>query len=120
MADKLFVAGQYIDKFNTLTSQQLPRGPIMQSTGLEVHIKNHHPGLVSEMKWIPQIIAQPDYIGVNPSEPNSVELVRVLNQNLKVCIKLDRKDGYLFVASFYEMTEGKLKKHIKSGRLKPV
>ena len=90
----------------------------MQSCGLEIHIKKHHPGLVAKMGLIPQIIAQPDYVGVNPREPNSIELVRDFGQNLKVCVKLDRKEGYLFVASFYDMTQAKLTRHIQGGRLK--
>lgn len=118
MADKLVQVGQYIQKFNTLTAQALPCGPIMQSTGLKVHIRKHHPGLLSEMGKIPQIIACPDYVGVNPKEPNSIELVKVLDQNLKVCVKLDQKGGHLFVASLYNITEAKLLKHIQSGRLK--
>lgn len=71
------------------------------------------------MGLISQIIASPDYVGVNPKEPDSIELVKTIGQNLKVCVKLDQKDGYLFVASLYDMTEAKVKKHVKIGRLRP-
>ena len=41
---------------------------------------------------IPDIIASPDYIGVNPNENvKSFELVKVLNENIQIGIKLDIK-----------------------------
>lgn len=35
-----------------------------------------------------------------------------------VCIKLDQKNDYLYVASVYEITESKLQNRLRSGRLK--
>lgn len=115
---KLFVVGKYIEEFNIATNQQLPCGPIYQSYGLKAHIFKHHPDGVSNLKYVSEIIASPDYIGKHPNEPDSLELVKVLEGNLMVCIKLDHDEHYLFVASVYEITESKLHNRLNSGRLK--
>lgn len=115
---KLFVVGEYIQKFNVATGQQLPCGPIYQSYGLKSHILKHHPEGISHLSHVPEIIAFPDYIGKHPNEADSLELIKVLDRNIMVCIKLDHNDQYLFVASVYEITESKLQNRLASGRLK--
>lgn len=68
---------------------------------------------------IENIINNPDYIGKNPNEKEvSFECVKILDDNLLVAVKLDKKRSYFYVASFYEITESKLKSMLKSGRLK--
>lgn len=115
---KLFVVGEYIEEFNIATGQQLPCGHIYQSHGLKAHILKRHPDEVSNLDYVPEIIASPDYIGKHPREPDSLELIKVLEGNVMVCIKLDRGEHYLFVASVYEITESKLQNRLMSGRLK--
>lgn len=119
MGDKLFVVGQYIEKFNKLTGQQIPCGDIYQSVGLVTHVRNHHPGKEGLVALVGDVIRSPDYIGKHPKEPNSIELVKKISGNAMVCIKLDTKRNYLFVASVFEISEGKLKNRLNSGRLKP-
>ena len=114
----LFVVGEYIEEFNIATGQQLPCGHIYQSCGLRAHILKRHPDEVSNLDYVPDIIANPDYIGKHPGEPNSLELIKVLEGNVMTCIKLDRDEHYLFVASVYEITESKLQNRLMSGRLK--
>lgn len=118
MSENLLLVGHYIEKFNTLTGQQLPCCDIVQSDGLAVHVKKHHPGEVGNISLIPQIISSPDYIGKNPKEPNSIELVKVFGANVMVCVKLDTNNHYHYVASVYEISNGKLQNRLKSGRLK--
>ena len=80
--------------------------------------KKHHPEIKdSIMLNIPNIISSPDYIGKNPKEPNSIELVKDIGKNTKVCVKLDTKNEYLYVASIFEIKEGKLNNRLNSGRL---
>lgn len=62
------------------------------------------------------IISNPDYAGIHPSEPDSIELVKILNENVLVAIKLDPK-GYLYLSSMYALTPSKVPKRIKNGRL---
>ena len=116
---KLFKVGDYIQRFNTLTGQNLPCGPIYQSVGLVSHVKSHHPQMgTAILQLIPTIIQSPDYIGKNPREPNSIELVKKLSDNIMVCIKLDTQNGYLYVASVYNISQGKVNNRLNSGRLK--
>lgn len=116
--DVLIEVGTYVETFNQLTGQSLPCGPIMQSTGLKVHIRKHHPDIVAFIDLIPGIIENPDYIGHNPREMHSVELVKRLEKNLMVCVKLDCEKDYLYVASLYDITDSKIENRIKSGRLR--
>lgn len=116
--DNIFVVGQYTDKFNQATNQNLPCGNIFQSEGLYKHIIKRHPNELENINYIPQIISSPDYIGKNPKESKSIELVKKLENNVQVCIKLDKDGDYLYVASVYEISEAKVKNRLKSGRLK--
>lgn len=116
--EALFEVGIYTESFNQITGQSLPCGSIMQSSGLRVHIRKHHPEIVDFMDLIPVIIKHPDFIGHNPREPQSVELVKRLEKNLMVCVKLDYEKGNLYVASLYDITDSKLESRIRSGRLK--
>ncbi|MCD7886850.1 MAG: hypothetical protein LUG44_04430 [Clostridiales bacterium] len=116
--NRLFRVGEYLERYNEITGQSIPPGGIYQSPGLVRHIEKRHPENVSQIDLIPEILASPDYIGHNPKETDSVELVKVYGQNLMVCVKLDRRKGYLFVASFFSISQGKLKNRLNSGRLK--
>lgn len=118
MHDKLFQAGEYRENFNKLTGQTLPCGPIYQSTGLQKHVKKHQKEKASILSDIPTVIQSPEYIGHNPKEQNSVELVKQLQENVMVCVKLDTKNGYLYVASVYTISKSKLNNRLNSGRLK--
>lgn len=117
---KLIQVGTYRQEFNAVTGQALPYGPIYQSPGLLVHVQKRHPGEVGNLALIPQVIQNPDYIGKNPKEPDSVELVKVFQNNVMVCIKLDNSNGYFYVATVFEINNSKLQNRISSGRLKPV
>lgn len=120
MGDTLFPVGEYLERFNHITGTSLPAGIIYQSTGLQSHILKRHPHLLGYLSKIPEIILIPDYIGVHPNEPNSIELVKLYAENIQIAIKLDMDKRYLYVASLYEIKEAKLKNRIHSGRLKKV
>lgn len=116
--DELFAVGEYIEAFNEATAQSLPCGTIYQSVGLYKHILKRHPDKVDTVQHIPLIIKQPDYIGRNPKEQNSIELVKCIGDNVQVCVKLDADEHYLYVASVYVISNGKLNNRINSGRFK--
>ena len=114
----LFSVGSYIAEFNEATDQSIPCCTIYQSVGLEKHILKRHPFEVENLKHVPNIIKHPDYIGKNPKENNSIELVKRIGENIQVCIKLDSSENYVYVASVYTISDGKLKNRLNSGRLK--
>lgn len=111
------VVGKYIEEFNTITGQNIPCGDIYQSDGLSVHVQKRHPDCMSDLPSVPAIIACPDYIGHNPKEPSSLELVKRINGNVMVCVKLDISGNYLYVASVFKISDGKLHNRLESGRL---
>lgn len=116
--EKMTPVGRYISKFNTLTGQTLPPGVIYQSDGLLTHVQKRHPDQIGNLAHVSNVISAPDYIGKNPKEPNSIELVKILGGNVMVCVKLDISRGYYYVASVFEISTAKLNNRLNSGRLK--
>ena len=110
--------GEYTEEFNTITGQTLPCGPIYKSPGLIKHVKEHHPGSEGNVDLIPRIVAEPDYVGKHPKEADSIELIKTFSDNVMVCIKLDRQEDYLYVASVYEISNKKICNRLHSGRIK--
>ena len=100
--------GKYKEEFNKQLNINLPINDIYQSDGLIIHIKKRHPGLEKYMSDIPDIIKNPDYIGVNPKETDSIELIKILDDNILVAVKLDKNANHLFVASLYNISNSKL------------
>lgn len=64
--ERLFIVGKYRNELNQLTGRDLPCSQIMQSSGIAVHVQKHHPNEIDNIALIPQIIANPDYVGRNP------------------------------------------------------
>lgn len=94
---------------------------IYKSDGLIKHIEKRHPDCIEYLDLLPQIIENPDFIGINPNEDvKSFELVKVINKNIQIGIKLDTKNNYLYVATLHTITDSRLKHRIKSGRLKKI
>ena len=110
--------GKYNEEFNKQLNINLPINEIYQSDGLVKHISKRHPGFEKYMSDIPDIIANPDYIGTNPKEKDSIELIKILDDNILVAVKLDKNDNRLFVASLYNISSSKLKNRLNSGRIK--
>ncbi len=119
MKNKLTIIGKYNEKFNTYLPYNIKSINIYQSNGLEKHIFKRHPDCLNFIELIPQILVDPYYIGVNPNEKNiSFELVKCISENVRIGIKLDTKDNYLYVATLHTITDSKLKHGIQNGRLK--
>ena len=112
--------GIYKAVYNSLTGQNLPCSDIMQSPGLKIHIQKRHPSIVHQMYLIPKIIANPHYVGCDPTKPCSIELVKKLSEHFLVSITLDTRNGYLFVSSFYDISKSKVERRLNSGRLKRI
>ncbi|MCM1088280.1 MAG: hypothetical protein NC419_08990 [Muribaculaceae bacterium] len=119
MKNKLTIVGKYDEKFNAYLPYNIKSSDIYQSSGLEKHILKRHPDCIKYLELIPCILANPDYIGVNPNEKHiSFEIVKCISENIQLGIKLDSKDTYLYVATLHTITASKLKHGIQNGRLK--
>lgn len=119
MDSKLVMVGKYNKAFTPYLPYDMDGRSIYQSAGLAKHILKRHPECLKYMAAISDIIALPDYIGINPNEKGySFELVKVLSENVQIGIKLDSKDDYLYVATLHTITESKLRHGLANGRLK--
>ena len=69
--------------------------------------------------YIPDIILEPDYIGMNPNEAGkSIELIKRYENNVLVGIKLDSDGEYLYVSTMHDVQESKIIRRLHSGRIK--
>ena len=108
---------RYRNEYNIILNIDLPCTDIYISDGLHKHILKRHPDCISYINRVDDILLNPDYIGENPKEKNSIEFVKCYSENILVAVKLDIKDEYLYVASVYDITDSKLQRRIKSKRL---
>ena len=118
---KLKIVAELPDTVLSQLPVEFPTKTIYQSEGLFKHIEKRHPDCLPYIDKIPEIISNPDFGGVNPREKNaSCELVKIFDDNIQIGIKLDTKNGYLYVATLHTITQAKLEKHIAIERLKPL
>ncbi|MBK0348750.1 hypothetical protein JDW15_08985 [Aerococcaceae bacterium zg-ZJ1578] len=92
---------------------------IIKESSFKQHlIKRNHHNVLKYYDQLVDIISVPDYVGVNPRETGmSFELVKRLEDNVLVAIKLDVKNDYFYVATMHEISELKIEQRTKNGRL---
>ena len=90
--------------------------------GFKKHIEKKHSDFLRYVPSIPDIVSNPDYVGTHPNEPDSIELVKIYDDNilLSITLSIDTEDEYLYVSSLYDISDGKLHNRINSGRLKKL
>lgn len=119
MSSNIFTIAKFNREFNQYLPTPIEQSVIYQSAGLIKHIEKRHPECICYLSLIPSIINSPDYIGVNPNESGiSFELVKIMDNNVQIGIKLDVSKDYLYVATLYTITAAKLNHGIQNGRLK--
>jgi hypothetical protein len=109
-----------LEAIKRLLGIEFPTSEVYMYPGAIKHAKRQHPGVIEQYgHLIPDMISNPDYVGHNPTEPDSIELVKYINEHLLLAVKLD-PSGYLFVGTFFDLKNGqeKLKRRLASGRLK--
>jgi len=98
----------------------MPLQKIYRSKGFPTHLINKkHFNCLKHISSISDIIENPDYIGVNPNEDgDTIELIKILNKNILVGIKLNSDENYLYVSTMHEIQDSKLNRRLHSGRIK--
>jgi len=112
--------GTYQPVFNDVLGISIEPQTIYRSTGLLAHmVKRKHFKCLRYIDFIPDIIANPDYIGINPNEKSgeSIEFIKRYGVNVLVGVKLDSKNNYLYVSTVHDIQESKLKRRLHSGRI---
>lgn len=96
--------------------------PILLGSGNISHMMHRHPGDYAKYgQYIPTILANPDYVGQNPSD-GSIEYVKDFQVNgeyVKVAVRLSG-GGTLFARSLYVLNPNRVQNFIKKGTLKKV
>lgn len=115
-----FEVGIYGGQYDVLLGVSLPKLNIMQSEGLEKHVSKRHPSCLKYLSKIREIISSPDYVGINPKEHGSFELIKQYDDNVLIGIKLDIKNSYYYVATLHDIKQSKINNRIFSGRLKKI
>ncbi len=120
--DRLIYIGNYRKEFNRLMNISIPLKGIYCSKGLSVHLnRQNHSDCLKYLEFLPDIVQHPDYIGINPNESeDSIELVKIYDDNVLIGIKLDSAGEYLYISTMYTLQEAKLKRRLYSGRLKKI
>ncbi|WP_052017245.1 PBECR2 nuclease fold domain-containing protein [Exiguobacterium sp. OS-77] len=88
------------------------------------HIERHKKDFSSEEEYLshlesmPDIINDPDYIGLHPTN-NSIEYVKRLDKIVLIAVRV-KADGPLAIRTLYPLNENKLKIYLESGRMKII
>lgn len=91
---------------------------IYRSKGLLAHLlKRKHYKAAKYLDFIPDIISNPDYAGVNEGQ---IEMVKCLKDNIFLSIKLDVSKSIYYVATLFDVNQSKIDSYCKSGRLKKI
>ena len=119
--EQLIKVGKYNLDFNALLGIEIDELDIYRSKGLPSHmVKRKHYKCLKYIDYIPDILIDPDYIGINPNEEGtSIELIKKYDDNIIVGIKLDTDREYLYVSTMYDIQEPKIYRRLFSGRIKP-
>lgn len=121
MDNELIRVGTYNIIFNEILGINISNLEIYRSKGLPSHmLKRNHVKCLKYIDYIPDIITNPDYIGVNPNEKDtqSMELIKCYKDNVLIGIKLDKSNNYLYVSTMYNITDSKVQRRLHSGRFK--
>lgn len=118
--EELLRVGKYNPQFNEILGIDVKDLDIYRSKGLPSHmVKRKHFKCLKYIDYIPDIILQPDYIGINPNEQGtSIELIKKYTDNVMIGIKLDMDREYLYVSTMHDIQESKISRRLHGGRLK--
>ena len=106
---------------NLLNIDRKPCNIVMWSERLK-HTEKHKINFKTEndynemIKNIPNIIKNPDYIGLRESD-NSLQYIKHINKLILVAVRL-KLEGEIGYRTAYPITESQLKDYIKKGRIK--
>ncbi len=99
---------------------------VYASPGVIKHVKKRHGKQLSKkikdniIDIVEKIIKEPDYFGINYQNDvvKSIELIkRINNIELLLGLEIDFVDNYIYVATLYPITFGKLNSKIFKGNL---
>ena len=116
----ILLVGKYNQRFNEILNIDYKELNIYRSKGLPAHmVKRKHYNCLKYVDYISDIIASPDYIGINPNEPEkSLELIKCYKDNVMIGIKLDSTGQYYYVSTMFDIQKSKIDRRLHSGRIR--
>ena len=116
----ILLVGKYNQRFNEILNIDYEELNIYRSKGLPAHmVKRKHYNCLKYVDYISDIIASPDYIGINPNEPEkSLELIKCYKDNVMIGIKLDSNGQYYYVSTMFDIQKSKIDRRLHSGRIR--
>lgn len=121
MSDELNLVGKHNKKINDILGLEIEELDIFRSSGLITHLlKRQHYSAIKYLDKIPDIIQNPDYVGVNPNESDvSVEYIKEIGNTIfLVGVKKDTESNCLYVSTMHDITPRRRDKALRSGRFK--
>lgn len=113
--DRLIKIAFFNTKLNVLLEKEYETFPIYKSKGLMAHLINRkHYAAVKYIDNLPDIIRQPDFIGIHN---DSIELVKCYKDNIFICVKLDSSRTKYYVVTMFDIKQSKIESYVRSGRL---
>lgn len=84
------------------------------------HIKKRHPhAFKCYFRKMPEILGDPDYIGMSGQNPARIEIVKRYKDSILVALKYN-ENNQLFVSSMYIIEDNRIEKRMSYGRLMPI
>lgn len=113
--EKLIQVARFNTRLNSVLRTSYESFMIYRSKGLVTHlIKRKHYIAAKYIDYLPDIIKYPNYAGIYNG---SIELVKCYKDNMFISIKLDVKRNKYYVATIFDVKQGKIDSYVKSGRL---
>ncbi|MCL1823187.1 MAG: PBECR2 nuclease fold domain-containing protein [Oscillospiraceae bacterium] len=107
---------------NALNLPVTPETPIYIGKTNINHMRIKHPDtFIKYNEYIPMILDNPDYIGINPKD-GSIEYVKEFlsgNEYVKVAVRVSTKNKY-FARSLYVLNKTRVENFINKGTLKQL
>jgi hypothetical protein len=115
--------GEFTDKIIAGLGLEIPEGtPIFIGESNEKHIQSRHPYEYERYyDRIPEILAEPDYLGINPKD-KSVQFVKVFcvgSEYIRVAVKITRS-AKCFVKTLHLLSTCNAERYIRKGTLKKL
>ena len=114
------VVGKLREDIKELFNLPKEMSEIVIYPGAIKHIKRKHPHAFKlYFHKIPQIIAEPDYVGMSEHHTMRIEYIKYLKEPILLALKYD---GYknLFVSSMYIIEASRVEKRIETQRIVPI
>ncbi|MGL5675986.1 MAG: PBECR2 nuclease fold domain-containing protein [Cellulosilyticaceae bacterium] len=116
---KTQIAGVLEEAIATLLQVEVNQNEILIYPGAIKHMKKRHPHAFREyFKKVPEILANPDYVGMSGQNPTRIEFVKQYKESILVALKYN-EDNQLFVSSMYIIEDNRIEKRMHYGRLMP-